>query len=51
VNPSVGTAVAGLGFILLLRPWRLPAQATREFSALIAAVLLSALFLSLCSRF
>ena len=48
MNASVGAAIAGLLFVLLLRPWRLPDQESREFSALIAAVLLGAVLLSLC---
>jgi threonine/homoserine efflux transporter RhtA len=48
MNASVGAAIAGLLLVLLLRPWRLPDQESREFSALIAAVLLGAVLLSLC---
>lgn len=48
MNASVGAGIAGLLFVLLLRPWRLPDQESREFSALIAAVLLGAVLLSLC---
>jgi hypothetical protein len=43
-----GSVTAALGLILLLRPWRLPDQASRELSALVAATLLGLLFLRLC---
>jgi hypothetical protein len=43
-----GTVAAGLVLILLLRPWRLPDQASRELSALVAATLSGLLLLTLC---
>jgi threonine/homoserine efflux transporter RhtA len=43
-----GVVTAALVLILLLRPWRLPDQASRELSALVAATLLGLLFLRLC---
>jgi hypothetical protein len=45
---SVSILVAGLVFVFLLRPWRLPDQASREYSALIAAVLLGTVLAILC---
>ncbi len=49
MDVSGGVAGAGLVLILLLRPWRLPDQASREYSALVAAILLGILFVRLCT--
>ena len=43
-----GLAAVALVLILLMRPWQLPDQASRELSALATAVMLGMLFLRLC---
>ena len=43
-----GLAAVALVLILLMRPLQLPDQASRELSALAAAVMLGMLFLRLC---
>jgi len=39
---------AGFVLVLLLRPWRLRDDASREYSALLAAVLLGVVLVKLC---
>jgi threonine/homoserine efflux transporter RhtA len=48
MDASGGVAGAGLVLILLLRPWRLRDQASREWSALVCAILLAMLLVRLC---
>jgi threonine/homoserine efflux transporter RhtA len=48
MDASGGVAGAGLVLILLLRPWRLRDEAGREYSALLAAILLGMLLVNLC---
>ena len=43
-----GLAAVALVLILLMRPWQLPDQTTRELSALVAAVMLGILVLQVC---
>jgi hypothetical protein len=43
-----GLAAVALVLILLMRPWQLPDQTSRDLSALAAAVVLGILFLRLC---
>lgn len=47
-GPGIVVAGVGLTLILLLRPWRLPDQASRDSSALVAAILLALLLVRLC---
>ena len=48
MDASGGVAGAGLVLVLLLRPWRLRDEASREYSALLAAILLGMLLVRLC---
>jgi hypothetical protein len=48
MDASGGVVGAGLVVIVLLRPWRLRDEASREFSALLAAILLGMLLVKLC---
>ena len=43
-----GLAAVALVLILLMRPWQLPDQTSRELSALAAAVMLGIVVLRLC---
>lgn len=47
MNGGLAAAVA-LGLILLMRPWQLPDQTSRELSALAAAVMFGMMFRRLC---
>jgi hypothetical protein len=48
MDASGGAAGAGLVLILLLRPWRLHDEASREYAALLAAILLAMLLVRMC---
>ena len=50
MDGSGAVAGAGLVLLLLLRPWRLPDQASREWSALLASMLLGVVLMKLCFR-
>lgn len=47
MDASVSIAGAGVVLVLLSRPWRLRDEASREYSALLAAVLLGLLLVRL----
>jgi hypothetical protein len=48
MDGSSSITVAGFVLMLLLRPWHLGDGASREYSALLAAVLLGVVFVKLC---
>jgi len=49
MDGSGSIAAVGLVLMLLLRPWRLRDEASREYSALLAAVLLGVCLVKLCT--
>jgi len=48
MDGSGSIAAVGLVLVLLLRPWHLRDDASREYSALLAAVLLGVWLVKLC---